>query len=101
MEGDSFVHLEKNKFASKYENLIKQSTELCRKYTGPHSVLQIFLEKIIACIGNISLQIKNLAKNELQLWKEFKTVIRKASTLQRSSSADSGLLITTTSSQNQ
>jgi hypothetical protein len=72
---------EKNKFASKYENLIKQSTELCRKYTGPHSVLQIFLEKIIACIGNISLQIKNLAKNELQLWKEFKTVIRKASTL--------------------
>jgi hypothetical protein len=80
--------------------LIKQSTELCRKYTGPHSVLQIFLEKIIECIGNISLQIKNLAKNELQLWKEYKTVIRRASTLQRSSSADSGLLITTTSSQN-
>jgi hypothetical protein len=30
---------EKNKFLSKYDNLIKQSTELCRKYTGPHSVL--------------------------------------------------------------
>lgn len=30
---------EKNKFHNKYENLIKQSTELCRKYTGPHSVL--------------------------------------------------------------
>lgn len=84
----------------KYENLIKQSTELCRKYTGPHSVLQIFLEKIIACIGQISLQIKQLAKNELQLWQEYKTVLRKppaAVSLQRSSSADSGLLITTTS----
>jgi hypothetical protein len=60
--------------------------------------LQIFLEKIIACIGQISLQIKNLAKNDLQLWKEYKTVIRKPTLLQRSSSADSGLLITTTSS---
>jgi len=56
---------EKNKLALKYDNLLKQSTELCRKYTGPHSVLQIFLEKIIACIGQISLQIKGLAKNEL------------------------------------
>ena len=92
---------EKNKFITKYENLIKQSTELCRKYTGPHSVLQIFLEKIIACIGQISLQMKNLAKNDLQLWKEYKTVIRKPATLQRSASAESGLLITTTCTQQQ
>jgi len=48
---NNVVPPEKNRFATKYENLIKQSTELCRKYTGPHSVLQIFLEKIIACIG--------------------------------------------------
>lgn len=80
--------------------MIKQSTELCRKYTGPHSVLQIFLEKIINCIGTISLQIKSMAKNDLHLWREFKTALRRpAAPLQRSSSVDSGLLITTTSSQ--
>jgi hypothetical protein len=38
-----------------------------------------------------------MAKNELMLWKEYKTVVRKTSALQRSSSADSSLLITTTS----
>jgi hypothetical protein len=42
---------DQNKLNIKYENLLNQSKELCKKYTGPHSVLQIFLEKIINCIG--------------------------------------------------
>lgn len=46
---------DKSKLAIKYENLLNQSKELCKKYTGPHSVLQIFLEKIIDCIGQIAL----------------------------------------------
>jgi hypothetical protein len=46
---------DKSKLALKYENLLNQSKELCKKYTGPHSVLQIFLEKIIDCIGQIAL----------------------------------------------
>lgn len=45
---------DKVKLTHKYENLLNQSRELCKKYTGPHSVLQIFLEKIIECIGEIA-----------------------------------------------
>lgn len=45
---------DKTKLTLKYENLLTQSKALCKKYTGPHSVLQIFLEKIIACISQIS-----------------------------------------------
>jgi len=56
--------------------LLNQSKELCKKYIGPHSVLQVFLEKIIDCIGQIALQIKRMTKNELKLWKEKVTVIR-------------------------
>lgn len=94
---------DQTKLAIKYENLINQSKDLCKKYTGPHSILQIFLEKIINCIGQIALQIKKMTRNELKLWTEKTVIIRKttASTLQRSSSADSGLLITTTSSHQQ
>lgn len=61
-------------------------------------MLQIFLEKIIECIGQIAYKIKKVSRNELKLWREKTTFIRKtvANTLQRSSSADSSLLITTT-----
>ncbi|CDW90482.1 UNKNOWN [Stylonychia lemnae] len=83
---------DKSRQQTKYENLVQQSKELCKKYVGPHSVLQVFLEKIIDCIGQIALQIKKMAKNDLKLWQE--KVIKM--NLQRSSSADSGLLITTT-----
>eukprot|EP00347_Sterkiella_histriomuscorum_P000882 403374161 len=94
---------EKSKATIKYENLLNQSKELCKKYIGPHSVLQVFLEIIIDCIGQISHQIKRLTKNELKLWKEKVTVVRKTTVpqLQRSSSVDSGLLITTNNTQNQ
>lgn len=41
-------------------------------------MLQVFLEKIIDCIGQIALQIKKMARNELKLWREKVTVVRKA-----------------------
>ncbi len=37
----------------KHFQLIQQCKQLCRKYKGPHSVLQVFLEQIIECIGTI------------------------------------------------
>jgi hypothetical protein len=43
---------------------------MCRRFTGPHSVLQIFLEKIIACISKMAIRLKDAAKNELSLWEE-------------------------------
>jgi hypothetical protein len=46
---------------------------MCRRFTGPHSVLQIFLEKIIDSIGKIQKQIKDITKNDLGLWSEEKT----------------------------
>lgn len=46
----------------KVEHAIDAAKNLCRKFTGPHSVLQIFLEKIIACIVSIEKQLKTMAK---------------------------------------
>lgn len=43
---------------TKYDNLLTQSREMCRRFTGPHCVLQVFLEKIIASIGQIADTLK-------------------------------------------
>jgi hypothetical protein len=62
-------------------------------------VLQIFLEKIIDCIGRIQKQIKEMTQKQLLLWSEETCYYKnKKATkpIKRSSSADSGLLITTT-----
>lgn len=48
---------------------------MCRRFTGPHSVLQIFLENIIECIEKISQDIKMSAK-DLQLWNEEKNTVK-------------------------
>ncbi len=59
---------------------------MCRRFTGPHSVLQIFLEKIFVCISSMIKNLKEYTKN-LTLWVETKKFLR-------STSADSNLLIT-------
>jgi hypothetical protein len=91
------------------EQLLLRSKQICKRYTGPHSVLQIFLEKIIDCIGKIQKQIKEMTQQQLYLWTEETCTIKQKApqqpkSLQRSSSADSKLLIVTskvsTSSQN-
>ena len=37
----------------KHEQLLLISKKMCKRFKGPHSVLQVFLEKIIDCIGQI------------------------------------------------
>ena len=59
----------------KYENLLTASRDMCRRFTGPHSVLQIFLEKIVASIKFISKSLKESTKNEFGLWIEVRTPI--------------------------
>ena len=69
---------------------------MCKRYKGPHSVLQVFLEKIIDCIWKIHWEIKEFTKNELKLWTD--KVSRKSSN-NLSSSSEKLLIKTTTSSQ--
>ena len=68
------------------DRIFAESKEMCRRFTGPHSVLQIFLERIYCCIGNVIKNLKEYTKS-LSLWMETKKY-------QRSTSADSNLLIT-------
>lgn len=49
---------------------------MCRRFTGPHSVLQIFLEKIIECVDQISSEIKESAIKDQNLWIEEKVIVR-------------------------
>ena len=44
---------------------------MCKRFTGPHSVLQIFLEKIVASISCIAESLKEMTLKELGLWTEF------------------------------
>jgi len=59
---------EAKRLKTKYENLLNQSREMCRRFTGPHSVLQIFIEKIVACVSFISQNLKQFVANTLDLW---------------------------------
>ena len=95
---------ESKRLKQKYENLLNQSKEMCRRFTGPHSVLQIFLEKIVASISQISINLQDYTIKNLQLWSEMQVAVpvstsrRASSSLltghKRSSSADTSLLIT-------
>lgn len=102
---------EAKRLKNKYENLLNQSREMCRRFTGPHSVLQIFLEKIVASISQISETLKDYTIKNLGLWSEVQVAVPSSSTRRaqigksssvltghkRSSSADTSLLITKTS----
>ena len=55
---------------NKYENLLTASRDMCRRFTGPHSVLQIFLEKIVASINFVSESLKESTLKDLGLWTE-------------------------------
>lgn len=66
---------EQKRLKNKYENLLNQSKEMCRRFTGPHSVLQIFLEKIVASINFIAEALKEETLKSVQdgglaLWTE-------------------------------
>ena len=54
----------------KYNNLRKLCEQNCKCYTGPHSVLQIFIEKIVSAIDSFSKKLRILTKDDLQLWVE-------------------------------
>ena len=95
---------EQKRLKTKYENLLTASRDMCRRFTGPHSVLQIFLEKIVASINYISENLKDSTLKNLRLWTEVQIPISKtqqnkkgAVLHKRSSSADTSLLITKTS----
>lgn len=68
---------------------------MCKRYKGPHSVLQVFLEKIIDCIWKIHSEIKDYTKNELKLWTD--KVIKKTNNCLVKSSSEKLLIKTTTS----
>lgn len=68
---------------------------MCKRFTGPHSVLQVFLEKIIAAVSQIADTLKEYSQKTLCLWHEVRKPVRqKKSTYKpaRSSSADTCLL---------
>ena len=54
----------------KYDNLRKLCEQNCKCFTGPHSVLQIFIEKIVQAVESFSSKLKGLARDDLQLWVE-------------------------------
>lgn len=56
----------------KYNNLKKLCEQSCRCFTGPHSVLQIFIEKIVQAIDSFAEKLKVLTRDELQIWLEEK-----------------------------
>ena len=66
---------------------------MCRRFTGPHSVLQIFLEKIVASIKFIAKSLKESTKNEFDLWIEVRTPITDTQQQQRKQTTSSKLLI--------
>lgn len=66
---------EQKRLKNKYENLLTASRDMCRRFTGPHSVLQIFLEKIVASIKFIAKNLKESTKNEFKLWTEIRIPI--------------------------
>lgn len=44
--------------------------QYCKCFTGPHSVLQIFIEKIIAAIDSFAEKLKILTRDDLELWSD-------------------------------
>lgn len=48
---------------------------MCRRFTGPHSVLQVFLEKIISSISQIAETHRFYSEKTLCLWNEEKIPI--------------------------
>lgn len=48
---------------------------MCRRFTGPHSVLQVFLEKIISSISQIAETHRQYSEKTLCLWNEVKVPI--------------------------
>lgn len=54
----------------KYNNLRKMCEQNCKCFTGPHSVLQIFIEKIVEAIESFVEKLRVLTRDELQLWTE-------------------------------
>jgi len=56
-----------------FEKLLKPCMEMCRIFTGPHSVLQVYLEKIIGSVHCYSNTLKKRIK-ELNLCFEGKKV---------------------------
>jgi len=49
----------------KYNNLRKLCEHNCKCFTGPHSVLQIFIEKIVQAIESFACKLKGLTRDEL------------------------------------
>lgn len=54
----------------KYNNFRKLCEQNCKCFTGPHSVLQIFIEKIVQAIESFGQKLRNLTKDDLLLWIE-------------------------------
>ena len=48
---------------------------MCRRFTGPHSVLQVFLEKIISSVSQIAETHRLYSEKTLCLWNEVKVPI--------------------------
>lgn len=48
---------------------------MCRRFTGPHSVLQVFLEKIISSISQIAETHRLYSEKTLCLWNEVKVPV--------------------------
>ena len=40
----------------------------CKCFTGPHSVLQIFIEKIVSALDSFAQKLRILTRDDLQLW---------------------------------
>ena len=56
----------------KYNNLKNLCEHNCKQFTGPHSVLQIFIEKIVEAVKSFADKLKLLTRDELSLWVEDK-----------------------------
>lgn len=52
-----------------FNNLRKQCEVSCRCFSGPHTVLQIFIEKIVEAIESFVEKLRVMTRDDLQIWK--------------------------------
>lgn len=61
MQMENVSKAELQKLRNKYDKLLAEAKEMCRRFVGPHSVLQVFLEKIISSIAQIADTLKEFS----------------------------------------
>jgi len=69
-QNDTLLTDQKVLLKRQYDAYKKQCDKNCKCFTGPYSVLQIFIEKIVDAIQSFAQKLRVLAHDDLRLWEE-------------------------------